>query len=148
MSNKPANDLTIQVTKNAKMTLLLLAFISGAIAYSTANFFGIEDWLATVVLVSTFLSVFLTIVWINANFERLKFEGDEVRYRYFLFVQRKAKQSEIEEFTIGERSGRLRLYVNGKRFASLNFSVIDITEEELEAYAKRLKIPVSPEEDK
>ncbi|MCL2437748.1 MAG: hypothetical protein FWE48_05205 [Coriobacteriia bacterium] len=141
-------NLIIQVKKSAKRLLLIAALVFGAIGYGTANIFGVEGELGTIVLVSTFLSVFLVIVWINANFERLTFEGDEVRYRYFLFVQRRAKKSEIEEITIGERSGRLRLYVNGRRFASLNFGVIDITEDELESYAKKLKIPVKPEDDK
>jgi hypothetical protein len=143
-----SNNLIIEVTKKAKRALLIAALASSAVAFGTANILGVEDTFGTIVLVSTLLALFLMTVWINASFERLKFEGDTVSYRYFLFVQRSVKRSDIEEITIGEHSGRLRVYAKGKKFASLNFAVIDIGEEELKAFAKQQGIPVYAEESK
>jgi hypothetical protein len=140
MSN--SNNLTIKVKSNSKMLLLLLSFASAFIAMITANTFGAEGEFATIIFIATVASMFCLILWVNAIFERLTIKGNEIRYRYFLFVSRKADRATLDNVTICERSGALRFIVRGKRFASLNFSVIDITQEEFEKFAERRNIPI------
>ncbi|MCL2606223.1 MAG: hypothetical protein FWD93_02975 [Coriobacteriia bacterium] len=143
-----SNNLTITVRFNARLTLLLGAFGLSLVALYT---FWSQDGMpagtwGTIFLISTITSVITMIFWLVATFERFKIEGNEISYRYFLFVTRKADRATLDQVYIGEKSGALRFIVNGRRFASLNFGVIDITREEFEAFAKQRNIPIEYEE--
>jgi len=139
-----SENLTITVRFNARLVLLLGAFGLALVALYT---FWSQDgtpsgtW-GTIFLIATITSVITMFFWVVATFERLKIEGSELSYRYFLFVTRRADRAMLDEVLISERSGALRFIVNGRRFASMNFSVIDVTQEEFEAFAKKRNIPI------
>ena len=136
------NELTIQVKKNSRMMLLAGSFVLALVGVLTSEFIGTEDSWATVVLASAFFSIFAFILWINSNFERLIINEKEISYRFFLFVSRRAKFDQIDGVTIGERSGAVRFIVKGRKFASLNSSIIDVERKDLLAYLKRRNISV------
>jgi len=144
---KFGNDLTVQVRASAKLFLLGGGIALMLIAILTANFLGVEGNFGTVVLISVPASIFFFILSINANFERLRFVGGEVRYRYFLFVERKVGRDEIEKVNIGQRSGRLRIFANDRKFATLNLGVLDISEKDFITFVEKQGILLELEED-
>jgi len=143
---KFGNDLTIQVRASSKLFLLGGGIALALIAVLTANIWGVEGTFGTIILVSVPSSIFFFILAINANFERLRFVGKEVRYRYFLFVERKTDRDLIEQVTLGQRSGRLRVMANGRRFATLNIGVLDISEEDFITFIEKQNIPLELED--
>lgn len=144
-----SDNLTITVRFNARLVLLLGAFGLSLVALYT---FWSQDgapsevW-GTIFLVATISSAITMVFWVVATFERFEIKGNEMSYRYFLFVTRRADRAMLDQVLISKRSGALRFIVNGRRFASLNFSVIDITQEEFEAFAQSRNIPIEYIED-
>ena len=139
-------NLTIRVKSGSKNLLLIAATATAVVAMLTGNLMGTEGDYAAIIAFSTIASVFFLLLWVNSNFESLTFEDDEIRYRYFLFFQRKANRTLLDDVIIGQRSGILKLFVNGKKFAYMNFSVIDITQEEFEAFAARRNFVIEYED--
>jgi len=87
-------------------------------------------------------SLFCLALWINSSFESLIIDKDSIRYRYFFFLSRSASREDIDKVTLCERSGALRFFVNDRKFASLNLSVVDVSREDFETFAKKINLPI------
>lgn len=137
-----AKDLTIKVKTSSRLMLLGLSIVLAGIGLITSEFISAEGGWATLILFCIVTSMFLMIVWINSSFERLIIGEKEISYRYFLFVSRKAPAKDLDHVTIGDRSGVVRFYVNDRKFANLNSSIIDVERDELIRFLESRSIEV------
>ena len=138
----PNNSLSIKIKSSSKRLLLIGAFAFSFLSLATVEFLGTEGDFGTLAVLTIILSIFCLILWINSSFENLTIDKDSIRYRYFLFVSRSAPREAIDKVTLCERSGALRFFVNDRKFASLNLSVVDVSREDFEAFAKKNNLPI------
>ena len=137
------NNLTIKIKSSSKRLLLIGAFAFALVSFVTVEV--LEEFtgdFAVLAVLAMVCSIFCLILWINSSFESLTIDKDSIRYRYFLFVSRSASREDIDKVTLCERSGALRFFVNDRKFASLNLSVVDVSREDFEAFAKKTNLPI------
>jgi len=146
--SRSGDDLEIKVKPQSRLMLLIASIVLMAASLIIEHFIGLGWHWPTIILACIVGSLFCMILAINSSFERLTLEKDLIKYRYFLLVERKGDRNLIDRVEIGERSKSMKWIVNGKKFANLNFSIIDIDEEEFADFAKRQNIPIEYLENK
>jgi len=146
--SRSGSNLVIKVKPQSRLMLLIASIVLMAASLIIEHFIGLGWHWPAIILACIVGSLFCMILAINSSFERLTLEKGLIKYRYFLLVERKGDRSLIDRIEIGERSKSMKWIVNGKKFANLNFSIIDIDEEEFADFAKRQNIPIEYLENK
>jgi len=154
MTIMESRTLKIQVKSASKMLLLggaasltLVAAVTWWLI-DTGNITGVTGDFSFIAGFAAIAAIFFLLLWVNASFENVYFGEDEVTAQMWPFFKKTTPRALIDGITIGERSSSFKIFANGKRFATMNFSIIDVTQEELMAFCEMRNIPVDIEADK